>query len=260
MVVCLSLRCKGYLVITKRSDGILIENMGRITELCIILSTLLAIVSTFFLYRSHTISPNLTASVIQATETVTEETPSNIPALDTSTSTMNPTSVSSLESTEEIEEMVTPPLKKEIIIEKLPITGTEIETLTTRIHSLTNLSRSQNKLSSLTLDEALSRIAKKRSEDMIKNNYFSHTSPSGCDLTCTMKKSGYQTLSWGENLALSHSYHLYTLPELAQTFISDWLESSTHRDNLLSKRFTHQGIGVAAVGEKVVVTVIFAAP
>ncbi len=231
--------------------------MKRVAELIIILSTLAAIVSTFFLYRSHLFSPQLTANVIMSDETTLRD--SGIETVSTQElhiSTSTPTTTSSAEASESNQE--TPP--QTIVIEKLPVTAAEIETLVTKIHSLTNLSRSQNKLPAYILDSSLSTIAKRRSEEMVRENYFSHTSPAGCDLACQMKKSGYQTTTWGENLALSNNYHLYTTPELAQTFITDWLKSSTHRDNVLSRKFTHHGIGIASEGEKIIVTVVFAAP
>lgn len=230
--------------------------MKRVAELIIVCSTLAAIISTFFLYRSHIFSPQQTASVIKATEPTIQE---NV----TETTFVETTPVST-DADESVPETSPTPadttVEKSIVIEKLPITETDMGTLTSQIQSLTNLSRSQNNLPNLTLDTALSAIAKKRSEEMIRENYFSHTSPSGCDIACQMKNSGYQTLTWGENLARSKNYHLYTVPELAQTFVTDWLKSSTHRDNLLSKKFTHQGIGIASEGQRIIITVVFAAP
>lgn len=231
--------------------------MKRAAELIIIVSTLAAIISTFFLYRSNGMPIQQTASVIESDEAVMQEAaPDTVIEQSTSTSatTSEPT------SEEPTPEAAAPEIKKSIIVEKLPITANEIETLTTQIHSLTNLSRSQNNLPKLTLDTSLSAVAQKRSKEMIEKNYFSHTSPSGCDISCQMKNSGYQTMTWGENLATTNDYHLYTTSELAQTFVADWLKSSTHRDNLLSKKFTHHGIGIVSAGERIVITVVFAAP
>ena len=233
--------------------------MKRAAEITIILSTLAAIVSTFFLYRENTFSPKLTASVIDSEESMTQES-ADVEETTITQSTTTPVTSTEGAAEETTNEASSSLVENNIIIEKLPITAEEVATLTTQIHSLTNLSRSQNNLPKYTLDVSLSAVAKQRSEEMVRENYFSHTSPSGCDVSCQIKKSGYQTMSWGENLALSNSYHLYTLPELAQTFTSNWLKSTTHRDNLLSKKFTHHGIGIASEGEQIVITVVFATP
>lgn len=229
--------------------------MRRFAEIVVVFSTLAAIVSTFFLYRVHSFFPKQTATVIDANEEFLSITETRIISSDSKPSTTPPTVP---EATTDNDESL-PPSSKQIAIEKIPISTEEMNTLKSQIHSLTNLSRSQNNLPNLTLDQALSNIAKSRSEEMIDKNYFSHTSPSGCDIGCLIKNSGYRTLSWGENLALSESYRSYTLPELSQTFVSNWLKSDTHRDNLLSKKFTHHGIGIATSGDKIIITVVFAA-
>ncbi|MBP6923976.1 MAG: CAP domain-containing protein [Candidatus Pacebacteria bacterium] len=231
--------------------------MKRVIELIVMASTLAAIVSTFFLYRSHVFSPQLTASLILADTPDESEAVTKVMFSETASSTPSyePTPQKPSEKTDISENK-----ENSIIIEKLPITINEIETLTAQIHSLTNLSRSQNNLPTFTLDTSLSAIAKKRSDEMIQKNYFSHTSPSGCDISCQIEGAKYQTKVWGENLALTNDYHLYTTTELAQTFIENWLKSYTHRDNILSKKFTHHGIGIASEGERIIITVVFAAP
>lgn len=226
--------------------------MHRIIEATIILSTLLAIASTFYLYRSVPLSSQFSATVIQSEEpTIKESTYSTDVAIATTTPSKPETTPAEDVSNDTVRE-------NNIIIEKLPITEQEKEAITAQIHSLTNLSRSQNNLQMFKLDTALSTIAKKRSEEMIRENYFSHNSQNGCDVSCFIKNSGYQTIAWGENLAMSNGYHLLSSQELAKTFVADWLESSAHRDNILSKKFTHHGIGVAAEGERIIVTVVFA--
>jgi uncharacterized protein YkwD len=109
-------------------------------------------------------------------------------------------------------------------------------------------------------DEALSKIATTRSEDMATNDYFSHTSPDGCDLLCRFKVAHYPSLAMGENLAEFSDYTTQSESKLAEEFVNDWLKSSTHRQNLLSNTFTHEGIGVAVKDTHIVVTVIFANP
>lgn len=130
--------------------------------------------------------------------------------------------------------------------------------LASNLHTRTNIARSQNKLSHFTYDEALAKLATKRSADMAVHNYFSHTSPDGCDLGCRFKKAEYVTLSYGENLAEYSDYETLSESNLAESFINMWLESDNHRKNLLSKDYTNEGIGVAVNGKRIIVTIIFA--
>jgi uncharacterized protein YkwD len=113
-------------------------------------------------------------------------------------------------------------------------------------------------LGNFSYDSTLAKLATQRSQDMANNDYFSHTSPDGCDLACRFKKSDYATLSWGENLAEYSDYASLSESDLATLFSDKWIESSAHRKNLLSKDFTNEGIGVAVKGKRIVVTVIFA--
>jgi uncharacterized protein YkwD len=244
--------------------------MKHLVEFLLITFTLTLLVSTAFLYRSHTFEPNLIASVIDTTSPANQA--HTVPAHSLPASTATTTASTAL-----VEEVAgslqgetlhshtplspTPTKTTSQSVEKNPpVTIDEIALLTTLIHTLTNQSRTSNNLSPYILDSALSDFAKKRSEEMIQKDYFSHTSPTGCDVSCNRVKSGYPTLIWGENLALSETYHLFTTPELAKRFISDWLQSNTHRENLLSSRYTRQGIGVASLHSTIIVTVVFADP
>jgi uncharacterized protein YkwD len=128
------------------------------------------------------------------------------------------------------------------------------------LHSRSNIARSQNNLPPLVYDDTLAAIAHERSIDMVTHDYFSHTTPDGCDLSCRLKKADYPSLTMGENLAEFSDYTALSEGSLAQTFVDDWIDSATHRQNLLSKVFTREGVGVAIKNNRIVVTVIFAAP
>jgi uncharacterized protein YkwD len=135
-----------------------------------------------------------------------------------------------------------------------------LERLVENLHSRTNIARSQNNLIPLTYDSKLATLAEKRSEDMARNDYFSHTSPDGCDLSCRFSHTDYVTFVFGENLAEFSDYTSLSEPALAEMFVSKWLNSSGHRKNMLSTDFTHEGIGVAINNKRIVATVIFAKP
>ena len=139
-----------------------------------------------------------------------------------------------------------------------PSSSFALSTVASQIHSRTNTARANKGLSKLTYDATLASLAQTRSADMSKNNYFSHTSPNGCDLTCHFSSLNYVASAFGENLAEYTEFHEFTESELAAEFISMWLNSPSHRANLMSSNFTREGIAVATKGNRVVVTVVFA--
>lgn len=100
---------------------------------------------------------------------------------------------------------------------------------------LLNEDRARSGLPALILDEELSRIARIKSQDMVDNNYFAHTSPTYGNVRSMLKSFGVSYISAGENIARSRSvYHSNAA----------FLSSEGHRRNMLSSTFTHVGIGV----------------
>jgi hypothetical protein len=115
---------------------------------------------------------------------------------------------------------------------------------------LVNQSRSKNNLESLKENHKLSQAAMMKAEDMIKNDYFAHTSPQGKTPWYWLEKGGYDYKYAGENLAVNYTD--------AGEQHSAWMSSSSHRDNILNANY--QEIGVAVVegdidGEKTILTV-----
>ncbi len=233
--------------------------------------------SIILLYKHQIISNELSALVtkqsaflvnsqaVVTTSTMTTNRSNNLPSTINTRSTN--TASSSLMTT-------TPPVKIVVAENKMPqalsptpTVHSSMPTLPTpkvttsrlaaSIHSLTNNERTDNDLPSLLFDTALAKLAKARSEDMIALNYFSHTSLQGCNLECAFKSAGYISKYGGENLAEMTSYASLSDQQLSQSFVHDWLKSSGHKENLLSSKFTSQGIGVASNGKRIVVTVIF---
>jgi uncharacterized protein YkwD len=93
-------------------------------------------------------------------------------------------------------------------------------------------------------DRRLARVARKHSRDMVRNHYFSHTSPDGRSSSDRIAASGWMRgrKRWavGENLA----WHSAPAPPSAS--VEDWLNSPSHRRILLSRRYRVVGIGVAS--------------
>jgi hypothetical protein len=101
----------------------------------------------------------------------------------------------------------------------------------------TNVARKEASLPDLKLDEALSKAAFLKAQDMLANNYWSHTSPSGTTPWKWLADVGYNYDVAGENLAKNY-------PTAAAT-VDAWMVSETHRGNILNTKY--QDVGFAIV-------------
>lgn len=102
---------------------------------------------------------------------------------------------------------------------------------------LVNIERAKAGLSALAIDGQLSKIATIKAEDMNKNNYFAHTSPTYGSPWDMAKKLGYTYQSFGENIAMGQR----TPAEVVKA----WMNSPGHKANILSKSYTNIGAGIA---------------
>lgn len=105
---------------------------------------------------------------------------------------------------------------------------------------LLNSDRSRYNLPALTIDPELCRIARIKSQDMLSNGYFSHTSPTYGNVRDMLTQFGYSYSAAGENIA-RHS----TVEKAQAAFLS----SPGHRRNILSSAYTKVGIGIALTAE-----------
>ncbi|MDA1774076.1 CAP domain-containing protein [Bacillus cereus] len=109
-----------------------------------------------------------------------------------------------------------------------------------RVVELTNAERAKQGLPALKIDTELSKVARIKSEDMQKNNYFDHNSPTYRSPFDMMKKFGISYTSAGENIAQGQR----TPEEVVQV----WMNSDGHRANILNNGFTHIGVGYVESG------------
>ncbi|MDP2632519.1 MAG: CAP domain-containing protein, partial [Candidatus Curtissbacteria bacterium] len=70
-----------------------------------------------------------------------------------------------------------------------------------QIISLTNQKRAENGLSALSYNGQLAQAASAKASDMLANNYWAHTSPSGRTPWSFITAAGYKYVYAGENLA-----------------------------------------------------------
>jgi uncharacterized protein YkwD len=161
------------------------------------------------------------------------------------------------------------PLNEKPIIDK--------HELEIKIHHLTNQYRIQHELEPLSLDDNLSNVARGHSQDMALRDYFDHESPEGVNPTGRAESEGYTCQKIVGNLIYSGiaenifqnnlydtvwytagiptSYEWNTLEEISQSTVDGWMNSTGHRENILTSTFDREGIGVEiAEDDKVYIT------
>lgn len=115
---------------------------------------------------------------------------------------------------------------------------------------LINKERFSQGLDVLTENTVLDSAAQNKIGDMIKNDYFAHTSPGGVSPWHWIEKSGYDYKYAGENLAINFSS--------AEDQQRAWMTSSTHKKNILNPNYREIGVAVAEGridGETSIITV-----
>lgn len=105
------------------------------------------------------------------------------------------------------------------------------------LFELTNSARIQRELPLLKWDEAARATARKHSEDMAENRYFSHTNLAGKSPFDRMKDDGITFFVAGENLAYGQYSSIFAHEGL--------MNSMGHRENIVKPDFGYLGIGAA---------------
>ena len=106
-----------------------------------------------------------------------------------------------------------------------------------QVLQLVNAERQKAGLNALTLSDKLTDVAQVKAEDMAKNNYFSHTSPTYGSPFEMLQHFGISYKAAGENIAHNQ--------RSAQEVMNAWMNSSGHRANILNANFTDLGVGYA---------------
>jgi len=120
---------------------------------------------------------------------------------------------------------------------------------------LINEARNKAGLNSLSTNSKLPSAARKHSQDMACNNFFSHTSPTTGSPFDRIRAEGYN-FSWaGENIAAGYGS--------AQATFDAWWNSPAHKDNILGPNFKEIGMGYASLSGSPYgnyATAVFASP
>lgn len=116
------------------------------------------------------------------------------------------------------------------------------------IFTKVNEERSRAGMSTLSYSGLMEKYARIKSQDMGDRNYFDHKNPEGELITAQMARDGITYRSWGENIAYIGGTS--DINELANMFMTNWMNSQGHRENILSPNFTSIGVGVYKSGNR----------
>ncbi|MGA9260642.1 MAG: CAP domain-containing protein [Desulfobacterales bacterium] len=104
---------------------------------------------------------------------------------------------------------------------------------------LVNIERETRNLHPLSYNQELTVAARRHSQDMGDQNYFSHTSQDGREFYERIADAGYDYRSCGENIAAG-----FATPAAV---VDGWMNSDGHRANILDPDYCDIGVGYAAV-------------
>jgi len=117
------------------------------------------------------------------------------------------------------------------------VLGDKSTTTIAELFSRTNNARTENHLSTLKLNSKLSNAAHKKAENMLEVGYWAHNAPDGTLPWRWIEDEGYAYSYAGENLARGFN--------TTEGIMDAWLESPSHRANVLNENYTE--VGFAAV-------------
>ena len=118
----------------------------------------------------------------------------------------------------------------------LQVLGRTSNIQTAELLADTNKERQAQSLGDLQLNDQLSQAAFLKAQDMFKYDYWAHTSPSGVEPWKWFGDIGYNYSVAGENLAKNY-------PTADATVVA-WMNSPTHRENILNGKYVDVGFAV----------------
>ncbi len=123
-----------------------------------------------------------------------------------------------------------------LTLQKEQILGESSEITTEKLLTNTNEVRVKDGLGTLKTSPELTHAATEKVNDMLNRNYWAHTAPDGREPWDFMADGGYHYTTAGENLARGFN--------TSDGVVKAWLESPTHRANLLDQEYTEIGLAI----------------
>lgn len=121
---------------------------------------------------------------------------------------------------------------------KINLTDGMAAVLSAVLDDLTNEQRQAQNLQPLTVNPVLNKAAEMKARDMATLGYFAHISPEGKNPWYWLKQVGYKYEYAGENLAINFTD--------SKDVTSAWMNSPTHKANIVKEKYTEIGTGVAS--------------
>lgn len=127
----------------------------------------------------------------------------------------------------------------------------QVSEMEKEVVTLINIEREKNGLKPLVLDNSISAVAYLRSQDMLYNNNYDYNSPTYGSPSGMLEKFG---------IGYSGKVNLYKGPKTAKEAVNGWMNSQSHKEQILSSDVNLRkiGVGFAEESELNSWTVIFA--
>lgn len=122
----------------------------------------------------------------------------------------------------------------------LPAYGQHAHSIERRIFEAINQVRQENKLPALKWNAKIAEVARSHSSRMASKRFFSHDDPKFGGPDNRLSAAGIAWRLCGENIFEENGQ-----ADPVRAAVRGWMQSSGHRKNILSRGFTHTGIGVA---------------
>ena len=100
----------------------------------------------------------------------------------------------------------------------------------------TNSERARSGLSPLIVSSILNQAAQTKANHMFEHDYWAHIAPDGTTPWVFIKGAGYEYAVAGENLARDF--------DTTDAMVHAWMDSPTHRDNIVNTKYSEVGIAV----------------
>lgn len=111
-----------------------------------------------------------------------------------------------------------------------------IEANAKELIEMTNSYRANLNLNELIPNARLTQAAVNKAQNLLAEQYFSHTSPTGKKFSQWIKEVNYKYFYVGENLAIDFSNN--------QAIFQAWLDSPSHKENIIKPQYQEIGIAV----------------
>ena len=121
----------------------------------------------------------------------------------------------------------------------------DYELLSAAIFYATNIQRKKYRKPVFIHSKKLEEAAQKHSFNMVKHNFYSHTSPVKKNRTMSdrLKLVGIENAFSGENI-FDYFQQNPTYWSMAVGLVDGWMKSKGHRENILDKNYKYLGCGV----------------